>query len=267
MAALIAAAVVNLVTGTAYSSLDVSIEPPVTYAAVGDVVVITAHVDGQDSVGWFYVRIHTDAAVLTYLSCGQGITSGCPRQSQCMECGPTGEPGMVSACCACLGTGTCVAPGDLVIVKYRAAAIGISQVHFDLASASDCQRNMINLGGVADGEVIVGTASVGDGDQIWESTVSSCSCYPDPFVGGITLQYYIENLRVPPATSSGDIEIKIYDCHGRLVRGLAAGLAAGEHRVTWDGSDQRGVPVSPGFYFCRFPVAGGVKTFKIVKAN
>lgn len=267
MAALGAVVLIGLSGTTASASTNISIQPPLSQAQVGDTVTVRARVQGQDSVGWFYVRIFTDNTVLTYLSCGPGITTGCPRGSQCMECGPTGEPGIVSVTCACMGTGTCVAPGDLVIIKYVAAAVGVSPVEFDLASVSDCERMMIPLGMVEDGEVIVGMASVDTGDQAWNCEISSFSCCPNPFANAAVLQYCVSDFGAGSHMFSGDPEITIYDCRGRLVRSIAAGLAAGEHRVTWDGSDQDGATVSPGAYFCRFPVAGGVRTFKIVKAN
>jgi len=48
------------------------------------------------------------------------------------------------------------------------------------------------------------------------------------------------------------VEIKLYDISGRIVRGLLAeALPAGEHYVSWDGFDDRGVPVAGGVYYAR----------------
>jgi len=38
-----------------------------------------------------------------------------------------------------------------------------------------------------------------------------------------------------------------------LVRTLVSGeYAAGKHRVTWDATDEQGMKVGSGIYFCRF---------------
>jgi hypothetical protein len=261
-----AAAVVGLI-GTASSSLDISIQPPISYAEVGDTVAISVRVVGQDSVGWFWVEIHTDSTVLTYVKCIPGITTGCPRQSGCMECGPTGEPGMVSVTCACWGTGTCVAPGTLVTIKYVAIADGTSPVEFDVAYISDCNRTMIPFGTVQEGQVIVGTASVDPQDQPGDCTIASFSCHPNPFASGITLQYRVGDASGQAPSADTDTELRIYNCLGRLVRHIPAGLSPGDHNITWDGTDDAGRAISPGTYFCRFPATYGVKTYKVVKAN
>jgi hypothetical protein len=46
------------------------------------------------------------------------------------------------------------------------------------------------------------------------------------------------------------VELKLYDVTGRLVRTLAnREFAAGEHDITWDGSDDEGRLVARGVYF------------------
>ncbi len=51
----------------------------------------------------------------------------------------------------------------------------------------------------------------------------------------------------------GRVEVKLYDVTGRLVRVLAdRPFAAGEHTLTWDGSDERGRRLPRGVYFARF---------------
>jgi hypothetical protein len=48
------------------------------------------------------------------------------------------------------------------------------------------------------------------------------------------------------------VEIKVYDVGGRLVRRLVnRGFEPGEHEVVWDRLDARGRPVSRGIYFTR----------------
>jgi hypothetical protein len=46
--------------------------------------------------------------------------------------------------------------------------------------------------------------------------------------------------------------LQIYDLQGRVARTLVNGvIAAGEHRVTWNGTDDQGRRVDPGVYFAR----------------
>jgi photosystem II stability/assembly factor-like uncharacterized protein len=65
---------------------------------------------------------------------------------------------------------------------------------------------------------------------------------PNPFSASTTLAF-----RLSTAT---DVRLSVYDAAGRRVRLLAAGRwAAGVHRVTWDGTDDRGARVANGIYF------------------
>ncbi|MDX1622531.1 MAG: S8 family serine peptidase [Gemmatimonadota bacterium] len=60
-----------------------------------------------------------------------------------------------------------------------------------------------------------------------------------------------------PAEDAVQIDLAVYDVLGRRVRELrAGGTVSGEQAVSWDGRDERGVPVPPGVYVIRL-VAGG----------
>jgi hypothetical protein len=57
--------------------------------------------------------------------------------------------------------------------------------------------------------------------------------------------------------SGGQVELTIFDAAGRCVRRLAMGVAAaGEHRASWDGHDERGAEAAPGVYFYRLAAGG-----------
>jgi hypothetical protein len=66
-----------------------------------------------------------------------------------------------------------------------------------------------------------------------------------------------------PAASVVDLDI--HDVSGRKVRSLAAGqeYAAGSHRITWDGTDHAGRPVTSGIYFYRVRASGSARTGKM----
>jgi len=68
---------------------------------------------------------------------------------------------------------------------------------------------------------------------------------PNPFNPRTTLRFDLPE----PAT----VTVQIFDITGRLIRTLLGGMArpAGEHRVSWDGVDELGLPVASGLYFCR----------------
>ena len=74
--------------------------------------------------------------------------------------------------------------------------------------------------------------------------------FPNPTRGPVTLSYEI----LAPAAS---VEILILNVGGRVVRRLeAAPRTSGEHRLTWDGTDEDGRQVASGVYLIRGRAAG-----------
>jgi hypothetical protein len=60
------------------------------------------------------------------------------------------------------------------------------------------------------------------------------------------------------------IHVKIFDASGRLVRTAADGrFDGGEHRVTWDGRNDRGLLAAPGVYFVELGRPGSVHRAKL----
>jgi flagellar hook assembly protein FlgD len=57
---------------------------------------------------------------------------------------------------------------------------------------------------------------------------------------------------------SSKVSVAVFDVTGRKVRNVleTVTLGRGEHRLTWDGKDERGERVPSGVYFCRFVVGG-----------
>jgi flagellar hook assembly protein FlgD len=61
------------------------------------------------------------------------------------------------------------------------------------------------------------------------------------------------------------VELAIYSVDGRRVRTLARGaMDVGEYRMTWDGRDDNGVPVSAGMFFARLSAPQGQFTKSLV---
>ncbi|RMG65318.1 MAG: hypothetical protein D6715_08640 [Calditrichaeota bacterium] len=73
--------------------------------------------------------------------------------------------------------------------------------------------------------------------------------FPNPFNPGGWIPFYL--------ASAGQVELRIYDVQGRLVRPLGQGrLPAGKHKFYWDGTSSRHRPVSSGTYFVSLRVNG-----------
>jgi hypothetical protein len=69
--------------------------------------------------------------------------------------------------------------------------------------------------------------------------------YPNPFNAETRLAFAL-------GEPAADVALEIFDVLGRSVRAFELGnLAAGEHGVTWDGTDRSGAGVASGVYFYR----------------
>ncbi len=83
--------------------------------------------------------------------------------------------------------------------------------------------------------------------------------YPNPFNPATTIP-----LSVPDGAEA--VDVGIYNLLGQLVRQVWSGpLAAGEHRLTWDGRDGQGRPVASGAYLYQVRVGEQLRTRKMVK--
>ena len=83
--------------------------------------------------------------------------------------------------------------------------------------------------------------------------------YPNPFNPGTTIP-------VSVAAGTGDVDLTIYNVLGQPVRQVWNGpLAAGEHRLTWDGRDGQGQSVAAGVYLYRLQVGEQTRLRKMVK--
>jgi hypothetical protein len=68
--------------------------------------------------------------------------------------------------------------------------------------------------------------------------------------------------------SRGEVRMDVFDLAGRLVRTLERGtLAAGPHRVTWDGLDAVGAPAPPGIYFVRLGLGSTTTSIKVLRTE
>ena len=83
--------------------------------------------------------------------------------------------------------------------------------------------------------------------------------YPNPFNPATTIP-----LSVPDGAAT--VDVAIYNLLGQLVRQVWSGpLAGGEHRLTWDGRDDKGQLVASGAYLYQLRVDEQLRTRKMVK--
>ena len=83
--------------------------------------------------------------------------------------------------------------------------------------------------------------------------------YPNPFNPATTIPFAV------PA-EAGAVDLTIYNVLGQPVRQVWNGpLAAGEHRLAWDGRDGQGQPVAAGVYLYRLQVGDQTRIRKMVK--
>ena len=101
------------------------------------------------------------------------------------------------------------------------------------------------------------TAVASEAAQPWAFSLGAN--YPNPFNPTTTIP-----LAVP--AGAGDVELAVYNVLGQPVRRVWAGpLAAGEHRLAWDGRDAQGQPVAAGVYLYRLQVGEQTRVRKMVK--
>ena len=83
--------------------------------------------------------------------------------------------------------------------------------------------------------------------------------YPNPFNPATTIPLSV-------AAGAGDVDLTIYNVLGQPVRQVWNGpLAAGEHRLAWDGRDAQGQSVAAGVYLVRLHQGDQTRLRKMVK--
>jgi flagellar hook assembly protein FlgD len=83
------------------------------------------------------------------------------------------------------------------------------------------------------------------------------SISPNPFNPVASIEYLMP--------TAGDLLVEIYDIRGGLVRTLVDGAVnSGSGRLTWNGRNGHGSPVSSGLYFCRITALGRMEVRKLL---
>ncbi len=83
------------------------------------------------------------------------------------------------------------------------------------------------------------------------------ACRPNPFAGHTAIKWQ--------TPSQADVELRLFDMTGRLVRTLHDGrFGPGRYVSLWDGRDNAGRKVAAGIYVCRFRAGSYASTRKVV---
>ncbi len=91
---------------------------------------------------------------------------------------------------------------------------------------------------------------IDDGPNVAPIAFSLGQNYPNPFNPSTIISFYLP--------SGGEVHLDVFDLLGRHVKTLASGeLPAGEHNVTWDGTDETGRDVASGIYLYKLDTPGG----------
>lgn len=86
--------------------------------------------------------------------------------------------------------------------------------------------------------------------------------YPNPFNPTTTIEF---TLGTPGQTGSHRVDLNVYNILGQQVNELVSGtLPAGNHQVTWDGTDDAGRQVASGIYLYRLRVGDASQSKKML---
>jgi flagellar hook assembly protein FlgD len=81
--------------------------------------------------------------------------------------------------------------------------------------------------------------------------------YPNPFNPETTISF---SLAKPMPT-----KLRIYNLKGQLVRNLVSNeMPKGDHKIVWNGFDDKGLPVGSGVYLYRLEAGDYTRSMKMV---
>ncbi len=100
-------------------------------------------------------------------------------------------------------------------------------------------------------------SEVAEADDLVPNKYALFQNYPNPFNSTTKISFSLPK--------RNDVSLKIYDSLGRLVATLVEGtLPQGVHRYTWQGLDQRGLPLATGMYFYKLETSEFNSTKKLL---
>jgi len=185
---------------------------------------------GTGAVQGLAMRLSWDPEVVTPVGHGAGALA--ESQGALVL---SARPGMVDA--AVLGTGAGFrGEGVVATVTFRALEAGDPKIRLASADARDPQNHKVSL--VTSERAVRPLPAV---TQLAPAT-------PNPFRQTATIAFSL--------AQAGPVELAIFSVDGRRVRTLVrASREPGEYRLTWDGRDDHGNPMSAGVYYAQLKAA------------
>jgi hypothetical protein len=145
-------------------------------------------------------------------------------------------------------------------IGFSGSAINIDRIDADFElyapGVTDmfCRNQRIHL--VDNGGYVTRDPVTGVTDDTTPPRPLSIRAYPNPFNPTTTIAIDIRE--------RSDVAVAIFDAKGRLVKSLWGGpLAAGIHRIPWDGRNQAGQQVASGVYLALVTTGRETHTLKL----
>jgi hypothetical protein len=90
--------------------------------------------------------------------------------------------------------------------------------------------------------IVTGTGIAGESARFFRTSLTVSG--PNPTGAGVNIVYTLG--------TAGSVDVAVFDATGRVVKNLVrGGVAAGEYRLRWAGTDNQGRKLPAGIYFCR----------------
>ena len=94
------------------------------------------------------------------------------------------------------------------------------------------------------------------GQEEGEAPRLALAAAPNPAVGGSEIRFTLEQ--------EASVRLSLFDASGRRVRELVRGsLAAGPHRIAWDGRTDAGSRAGAGVYLVKLETASSTRAMKL----
>jgi hypothetical protein len=175
----------------------------------------------------------------------------------------------VSACAIPKTRAWITYPNGILAAVERRDSVGVvadssrsTLLGFSLGAIPSTTRRNLLLYRTLVGEFEIPTCYLATGVEETASGAASprarlFNAAPNPFNPATSIRFSLSH----PAR----VRLLIFDVSGARVRSLADGpMPAGEHRLTWDGTNDRGRPLSSGAYFYRFEADGETQAKKLI---
>lgn len=96
-----------------------------------------------------------------------------------------------------------------------------------------------------------------DDETLVPNSFELFSPYPNPFNPKTVIGYQLPE--------HGDVTMQVFDIKGRLIKTLIDGFVEpGFHEIEWNATDNNGIPVSTGVYFCKITIGHSSQTKKVL---